>query len=470
MPLSLKLAGRARDVPETGSCILLPLLCLLALLLFPGIARGQASGPPHTLLPPITAQHSIRMPRNIDSVSFYLITVDVGNRVWDNFGHTALRVIDEESNTDLVFNWGLFDLSVGPVAFASNFMLGIMDYQLGVMPPNWEFGRYQQEERTIWQDRINLTRAQKETLYKRLAWNIREENLVYAYDYFFDNCTTRVRDYLNEALQGVIAEQRRALVQRTYRDEVRAHYASLPPISLSLDVLMNSNVDRRMTQWEQMFLPLQLRAQLKSLPSSVYENGRQLPLLDNPQVVMQFVPPSAKPDPYYFVAALALPLLLLLLSLRRSSLSSFSSTPGLTLKAPGLSFRVLGLLGALIALVSGIYGCIMLFGWLFSGHEDLHHNPNLLLFWPTDLLGFFISLRWLLAGQAVQMRSARCWMVRYYMLAHIIAALIYVIVGLTGLVAQEVLSIVLYAVPTLLLFTIVVWSAGIRPVRSIRFG
>src|SRR5690606_25638177 len=149
-------------------------------------------------------------------VTFYLITVDTGNHIWDNFGHTALRMVDEQTDTDLLFNWGLFDTTGGYLAFTARFMRGIMDYRLGVAPPAWELGRYRQEERTVWQDRINLTASQKETLYRRLAWNLQPENIVYAYDYFFDNCTTRVRDYLDEALRGGIADQSRAQSSLTF--------------------------------------------------------------------------------------------------------------------------------------------------------------------------------------------------------------------------------------------------------------
>ena len=75
-------------------------------------------------LPEITNPQSIRLPADLSQVDFYLVTVDVGNNIWDNFGHTALRVVDRSSNSDLVFNWGLFDASVGNVTFASNFFEG----------------------------------------------------------------------------------------------------------------------------------------------------------------------------------------------------------------------------------------------------------------------------------------------------------------------------------------------------------
>src|SRR5690606_31796842 len=207
--------------------------------------------------------------------------------------------------------------------------------------------------------------------------------------YFYDNCTTRVRDYLDEALGGTIAERSRTATNRTFRDEVIDHYASLPVISLSLDVMMNERIDQRMTQWQQMFLPSQLRQQLN-----------RMGLLADSEVLMECAAPEEKINPYFAVAMLLLPALLLLLSVRKASIASFNSQPGFTLRAPAISYRIMGLMGVAIALFSGVYGFIMTFGWWLSSHQDLHVNINLLLFSPTDLLGVPMALTWLLAGKA----------------------------------------------------------------------
>jgi hypothetical protein len=451
---------------DTETC-LKPILILLWLVcLFAAITGSQrvAAQTPSAVM--TAAPHSaidnaadIRLPVDFNRVEFYLITVGVGNHVWDNFGHTALRMVDENSDTDIVFNWGLFDASVGYVRFAANFAQGVMDYQLGVAPPSWELSRYQAEARTIWQDRLVLTTAQKQRLYQRLAWNLRAENLTYDYDYFFDNCTTRVRDYLDEALGGSIAERSRALSTSTFRDEVQSHYASLPLIAFSLDVLMNERIDRRMTQWEQMFLPAQLRDQLN-----------RLGLLDSREVLAEFSEPASGINPYFVLALLILPLLLLLVNVRRASIASLSSQPGFTLRAPALSYRIMGLIGVAVVLFSGIYGLMMSLGWAFSAHLDTHANINLMLFWPTDLLGLVVALRWLLTGAAPAVSKLRRQLTLFYMILHVLFALVYVFVGITGLSGQNTDLLMLIAVPVVILFVVLVSAVGLRPVRSMRFG
>ncbi|MES3006861.1 MAG: DUF4105 domain-containing protein [Pseudomonadota bacterium] len=431
---------------------------------------AQTAMPEQEALPEITDAASIRMPADMGMVDFYLITVDVGNHVWDNFGHTALRVVDNESGSDLIFNWGMFDTSVGNVVFASNFLRGILNYQLGVSPPGWELGRYEREQRTVWQDRLNLTNEQKATLYRRLAWNLREENIVYSYQYFFDNCTTRVRDYLNEALGGRLESQNRAPTQRTFRDEVMAHYASVPYVAFGLDVLMNERIDRRMTQWEEMFLPARLRQELLSFPSDINENGQRQPMLTDGAVVMEFQPPDAGPNPYHIAALLLLfPVVVLFFRLKKIPLASFSSQTGFTLRSPGLSYRLLGLVGGVVALCSGLLGLVMTAAWLESGHLDLHHNLNLLLFWPTDLIGFVYALRWLLFGKGCTVSKTARNVILTYLSLHLLAMLAYALVATTGLAGQEVGALLLYVVPALLGLTLLVWNAGFSAVRRIRF-
>lgn len=406
------------------------------------------------------------VPSDMSAIHFYLITVDVGDSVWDNFGHTALRVLDDNSNTDLVFNWGVFDASGGPVAFSWNFFKGIMEYRLLTSPPTREFALYQDQERTVWQERINLTNPQKEILYRRLLWNSEPENIYYDYHYFFDNCTTRVRDYLDEALGGKLQDFYAGMTDDTFRDEVRAHYASNPLIRLSLDVLMNSNIDRPMSEWEAMYLPLSLRAQLAAVPADVALAGERQMLLSDSQVVMRFPPPTVASDPYRVASLILLPSVLFLgLMLKRIPMSYFATHSRVGLKWAPLSFRFMGVLGLLTALVSGIYGLLMLGSWFVSDHIDLHHNVNLLLFWPTDLLGIAVALRWLLACKPWPLTNNSAPFVNYYLLAHVVAMLAYGVIALTGLTAQSIMPIALYVLPGYLLFTLLFWLVGFEPAK-----
>lgn len=428
---------------------------------------------PDTLIPetpipeyPTLLADDYPVPTDMSAVHFYLITVDVGNNVYDNFGHTALRVIDQNSNTDLVFNWGVFDVSGGAVSFSYNFFKGIMRYRLATSTPANEFAIYRDQQRSVWQDKVNLTNPEKEILYRRLLWNLEEENRQYDYHYFFDNCTTRVRDYLDEATGGRIAQHFDGETTDTFRDQVKAHYSSLSLISLSLDVLMNSNIDRRVTQWEAMYLPLELRRSLAEVSSDVAVNGVRQPLLSDYQVIMDFPPPMQQTDGYQVASVVLLgPALLLLILLKRIPQSYFATHSRVGLKMAPLSFRLLGLMGLLTALFSGIYGILMLGSWFVSDHLDLHHNMNLLLFWPTDILGVLVALRWLLFCRPWPLTHNTGPFINYYILAHVVAMLVYAVVAFADMSAQSIADIALYVLPGFFLFTVLMWIVGFEPAK-----
>ncbi len=408
------------------------------------------------------------LPEDLSRVHFYLITVDVGNSVWDNFGHTALRVVDDNNDTDLIYNWGLFDTSAGLVRFSIDFFRGIMNYQLGTGSPGAEFGMYRQQQRTVWQDTINLNNRQKAILYKRLVWNVRPENVVYPYHYFFDNCTTRVRDYLDEALMGKIHEATDNVpTDNTFRDLVKLHYRSTSLIEFSLDLLMNANIDRQVTQWEEMFLPLSLRARLMKLTSDVAIAGARQPLLTDSTVVAEFPRPRSGFNPYYCAGTfLLVPVLLLFFMLRKVSMSYFATHSRMTLKSPGFSFRLLGLVGLAVSLLSGVYGCLMLGGWFFSEHVDLYTNVNLLLCWPTDLLGVLVAGRWFILARPWPLTHNSAPFINYYMLLRLVSVVVYAAIAGFNVTAQSVLPLVMTVAPGMFLLMMLVWTVGFEPARS----
>ena len=229
---------------------------------------------------------------------------------------------------------------------------------------------------------------------------------------------------------------------------------------------MNSNIDRPISEWGEMFLPLKLRDSLQRMSSQVAQDGVILDLLSEPQVVMEFPPPYVESDGYRVASIVLLaPVLLLFMMLKRIPMSYFATHSRIGLKASGFSFRVLGVLGLLTAIFSGVYGSLMLGSWFVSEHLDLHHNINLLLFWPTDLLGILVALRWIIFCKPWPMNHNSAPFINYYFLAHVVGVLIYLAVTAIDLVGQSTMSIALYVVPGFLLYTILIWLVGFEPAK-----
>ena len=429
----------------------------------PPATVAEQSPAPSPVLPPPQPQE---VPQPLDRVHFYLITVAPGDDIWNNFGHTALRVYDENAGSDLVYNWGMFDSGGSITTFAWRFFQGGMDYWLGVNSPAAEFALYREQQRSVWQERLNLTPAQKEQLLDRLSWNLQPENVAYPYHHFHDNCTTRPRDYLDEALGGSLAGRFADTTDSTYRDEVRQHYASNPLVGFSLDVILNSDLDRQMTEWQAMFLPLRLRDGLLQTPSDVLaEDGSPLPLLSDSEVIMRFPPTQPGLQPHGLASLLLLGLTLYLLLLLRRTPASWSARAGLGLRAPRLNYRLLGLMALCTSLFGGIYGSLMLGGWFVSSHQDLYHNINLLLFWPTDLAGIVPALYWLFKCRPWPMSADARPFITNYLLAHGLGVLLYLGLALFGGVAQEIGLLALYVAPGYLLYILLLRTVGFVSAR-----
>ncbi|MGE0172223.1 MAG: DUF4105 domain-containing protein [Oligoflexales bacterium] len=375
------------------------------------------------------AQEKLYEPADFDQVDFYLHTIDVGDLVYNNFGHTALRVHDRVQGSDIIFNWGLFDFGE-PLSFSFRFFKGLLKYKLGVYPHRVALQVYRAEERTVWEDKILLSREQKKILWERLRWNIRPENVYYNYQYFFDNCSTRPRDYFDEALGKQLSDRFSAeSSDLTFRDMVRSHYLSIPFIELSLDILMNSRIDRVMTEWERMFLPATLR---NNMLRAQNESGQ--PVLESRGTIVWFPSPAAAPlNGFGYLGLMAIasmaPVTFSSIFRRRQSVSVANRIFGLGLFFYGFYFATIGLL--------------MVLSWIFSEHLDLHHNANLWLFWPIDyiLLGFGAKV--LVTGR-LAMSDRFAAFIKWYSIAHLAGYFCLFALRITGVVQQNVDRILLW--------------------------
>lgn len=383
-----------------------------------------------------------------DHLEFYLHTVEVGDLVFNNFGHTAIRVVDKSVNRDYVFNWGIFDFK-DPLSFSYQFYKGQLRYKLGVYSFRNSFRRYQLERRTVWQDKLLLNNRQKGILWKRLQWNIKPENAYYNYQYFFDNCSTRPRDYINEALAGRLQLNNSNIsTHQSFRQMVLSHYETIPFIQVSLDILMNSRIDRVMSAWEKMFLPKSLRHYLLEYRDL---EGRPVMVLD--KTLVEF-PKPGKPvlGGYQLVLVMTLPFIILVF---------FGLTKeGVGYQLTGRGYRCLGVVGLVFGIYTSLLGLLFPANWIFSAHFDLHHNANMWFFWPIDVVLVVIGLVHLLKGRRIMLRPMLSRLARIYCLTHICSAVIGSLMYLTGIIRQDLSLILIYILPISLTLFILTYQFG----------
>lgn len=220
-----------------------------------------------------------------DSTDVYLITCAPGTESYSIYGHTALRIVIRGQDFDMAYNWGIFDFSTPN--FTYRFAKGRLDYMLGAYSYERFVNEYISEGRSVWSQQVNLTSAEKERLFVLINENLKPENIKYRYDFFFDNCATRVRDILAaSATDTVIFPVKERRERLSFRELIDPLQKVLPWLDFGADMLLGLQADRKATTADEMFLPLFLKENLAS--SSIIHDGISEPLLGDVMTVADF--------------------------------------------------------------------------------------------------------------------------------------------------------------------------------------
>ena len=334
-----------------------------------------------------------------------LLTYETGGLVFERFGHNAIWIHDSASGTDRHYDYGRFDFD--QKNFFLRFAQGKMWYSMGEDSLPEKYIRfYASEGRKIRAQELDLTPAQRKELRDFLEWNIKPENAGYAYDYYLDNCSTRIRDALDRVLGGAIRRYAERPSGFTWRDETRRLDEHNPFLYSGLMLALGQPVDEEMSRWEQMFLPIRLSEHLDSVRVAG-PDGTLRPVVKSFQVIAEGGrwPVPARPSNWtwrYLAVGLLLGGVLAWLgggqrvTLRERSDRS-GGAPSLPLRSAqgqgdtsgGLRQWLFLALATLWALLAGIAGLAVTWLSLVSGHRAAHQNENILLF---NLLALALAL------------------------------------------------------------------------------
>ncbi|MDX1380145.1 MAG: DUF4105 domain-containing protein [Xanthomonadales bacterium] len=299
----------------------------------------------------------------------WLVSYGPGEVYWQRFGHNAIWVRDPALGLDHVFNFGFFDF--GQENFFLRFLQGRMLYFSAAQPASEEFAGYIDENRSIRAQRLALSERQATELAAYLLEEVRPENRDYLYDYYANNCATRVRDALDQALDGVLQQQFAGTpAPQTWRDHTRRLTAADFWLYLGLEIVLGAPVDRPIDRWEEMFIPAVLADALMEVEAAP-GGGVTGPLVreDVTLYASTLQPPPPEPRawwPRYLLASLGVVAAAWLLA--RS---------GPAWLGPLVARSWLGL--------GGVAGLAMLFFWFGTDHAVASLNLNLLVFSPLWL-------------------------------------------------------------------------------------
>lgn len=199
---------------------------------------------------------------SMDSVEVGLLTCSPHQLIYGYFGHTAIRFHDLRSGDDWTFNYGIFNMHI-PL-FIPRFVLGLTDYEMGVMPFDVFCTEYSHFGSSVTEQMLNLTGDEKQSLYNALVENYRPENRKYRYNYFYDNCTTRARDMIERCIAGKVKYNEDKVNKTTYRNLVHDCTIMHPWTSFGIDLALGAKSDMEIDRAKQEFLPARLMQDFSS--------------------------------------------------------------------------------------------------------------------------------------------------------------------------------------------------------------
>jgi len=325
-----------------------------------------------------------------------IITMGPGGPVWERFGHNMIRVTDSVAGTDLAYNFGIFDFH--QEHFFWNFLQGRPMYALDAWDAQGAIASYIRHGRSVEEQVLALTPEQARSLAQNLARNAEPDERMYRYDYYRDNCSTRVRDALNVILAGTLDRELSPVpTASTYRSRSADLTAYNPAWYFGLMVLLGPATDRPLSAWEESFIPGDLAHWLSTV-RVVSSAGDSTPLV----LAESSLPARDGQAPLSFAELFALWLALgvvvgLLLAWTGQRVAAGRGRGGFVL------------LGGLWSLLSGFAGLIMVYLWAFTDHVVAYRNENILQASILGLALFVVMAAWARRGgpapQSVRMLS-----------------------------------------------------------------
>ena len=296
-----------------------------------------------------------------------VITCAPGDEAYSLFGHTGVRYRDANNGTDVVFSYGYFDF--GAPNFIWRFILGETDYMVGVVPYKHFIKEYEERGSAVVEQVLNLSPEQGEAIVEALVENCRPENRVYRYNYFYNNCTTRVRDLVFDIIGDVNYTNNSSVAGMTFREALALLTEKHPWYAFGIDLLLGADVDKTASRMELQFIPSFVMVDLDSVrltgcgdseKALVEEKVHLLQEQSRADVKSNFTPFNAS------LLLLLLTMIVMLCELRRR--------------------RTYWWYDVMLMLMQGIPGVLLLFMSLFSSHPGVACNWLLLLLNPLSLV------------------------------------------------------------------------------------
>ncbi len=310
------------------------------------------------------------------NLTVYLLTFGWGDAVWERFGHNAIWINDRTRGTDTTYNWGMFDFN--QPHFVWRFITGDTRYWMEAIDLDAMLGYYRQHNRSVLAQELNLSPAQRLKLQQFVQWNALPQNKFYRYDYYRDNCSTRLRDALDHALSGQLQTSTVSrMTSGTYRWHTQRLLSGDIPLYTGATLALGHPADKALSMWDEMFLPVRMANDLRTVTIADSTDSR-IPLVRSERAIFTAGrPPEPSAPTSYLPLFVAVGILYaaLMIVLVKSAESG-----------QRFSFFTATALATLWSLIAGVSGLALVFAWLFTKHYFMGRNENLMHFDPLSIV------------------------------------------------------------------------------------
>jgi hypothetical protein len=316
--------------------------------------------------------NSLNISGNIESTEISVLTCDPGNEIYSLFGHSALRIKNPINGQDLVVNWGLFEFSESQFQFGYDFAKGRLKYYLGIQLMSNFITEYRRSKRGIREQVLNLSNQEKYQIIQLLEENYKPENRKYKYEFFYDNCSSRLRDVIKKVFgENINFYQSPKSNKFTFRETIHLYLESFPWLKLGIDLVLGKKIDKLVSNENLMFLPLNVEEIFDK--SLVENNGSIKNLVKSKNTLIESFENKNKLNNIEFYSWILLAITLSLIVFKLD--------------------KALRVWSSLNLFIIGLLGIVLVFMWIGTDHNATKMNFNLLWASPFHFILIFYLIK-----------------------------------------------------------------------------
>ncbi len=304
------------------------------------------------------------------SAKISLITCGAGEELYSTFGHSAFRVFDPDLGIDVIYNYGTFNFNTPN--FYMKFARGKLLYSLSRQQFDNFLYEYQVENRWVKEQVLQLGELEKDALFQFLEHNYLPENREYKYDFFFDNCSTKLGTVLEQTFGTALEYDYSHLENHfTFRELIHQNLKTNSWSAFGIDLALGSVIDRTATPHEHLFLPSYVMRQLN------FTTLGSMPIVFRERTILK-EGPTPVASGFYTTPLFWLSVVLLIVAF----ITYWDFKKGS--RNRWLDFSLF--------FATGIAGLVIIFLWFFSEHTTTVSNFNVFWAFPLNLVAGFLLL------------------------------------------------------------------------------